>query len=188
MTSFIRSVLFGSPGTYNVFGLTCNFAESLPSPSPINRAAFAASQTYLQQMVHETGHVLADKILVNNSPYTINIASNGHSSYDCEKDIPTSLARETAIVVAGPVASLLLSSGKLIAVAALKNTIPKPISLFIAASSLIMMANDLYLEASNHSCTREVGTSGIAHSLFKTAAIVSACAPGIVALKSLFYN
>ncbi len=125
--SFVSSVLLGSEGKYNFYGIDIHFAYQEFDINPFANNTFSkitycllqnsviktASLGYLHVFIHEMGHALAAKLSGANSPY---ISIN---TRNCQ-GLATSRCGQTLLIsLAGPIAGMLWEASKLTASIAL---------------------------------------------------------------------
>lgn len=201
---FCVSLFLGVNGSYNFCGTTVCFEElsdyySFYSAGKncftksvgycidtvlSSRTFQILSMGYLQVFVHEMGHVLAAKILLNSKPsVSINTGKNGggktHSMPHC-----------TAIDLAGPLASVVFACAKIFAAVALSSYITFPVALTIVIGSAIWIAGE-FIYAATSVMSRDSGDFGCIaergnkHLVASTAVLVGTCALGILAVVSI---
>jgi hypothetical protein len=160
--SFARSALFGEPGQYKQFGIDTSYSSSQQCPvtdldgaGPISDLATTVlksrrfrvfTQGYLQVNVHELGHALAYKFFTGSNPRIIIDTSTctGTTEPYAETDkLPP--WKQTVTDLAGPLASVALSSCKIVAFVALRNYITWPFALALGASNALWIAGEFLL-------------------------------------------
>lgn len=203
--SFLKSVLLGDEGSYNIFGIQAKFKNELPShylpvslegAGLISKMAFKClnsnvfrwiTQGYTHVFTHEMSHALACKLLTNQNS-TVHVIKS-----ICEGGIlyPTELAyasdwKKTIVDVAGPLGDIAFSSCKLVAATALKNYLSWPIALALGSGSVIWISGELlyaYISASNRDAGDfgKIAHRGNTHLALASTALVSQAALGIFA-------
>lgn len=169
--SFLKSVIFGAEGSYNILGFDVSFKKN---DSP--RYSFAAStcssgilsiftksigyladsclnskvfhvitQGYAHTFVHEMGHALAFKALTNLKP-KVSIYTDfcgGNNNPGSLKSLSPKIL--SSIYVAGPMANMAFSSCKLVGAIALRAYLPMPVVATIGVGAVIWMIGELFL-------------------------------------------
>lgn len=203
--SFFKSILFGSEGSYNIFGTKVKFQNELPShltpPSLdgagvistlafkcINSNAFRwITQGYTHVFVHEMSHAAAHKVLTGQ-----NSEVDFFTSLCVGKTLPSPAAayasdwKKTAIDIAGPMGNIAFSTCKLVAATALKSYLSWPVALALGSGAVIWMSGELlyaYISASNrdHGDFGNIARRGNTHLALASTALISQCALGILA-------
>jgi hypothetical protein len=197
--SFIKSILFGCEGSYNIFGTSvkyksdnynyslkgAGFISQLASECINNNAFRLLTQSYVQVLVHEMSHVLAGKIFTGKNSNIV-LYTNTCSAI-------TSLPREfneladwkkSVIDIAGPMGSIAFSSCKLMAATALKPHLSWPASLVIGSGAIMWISGELlYASVSaskkDHGDFGCIAQKGNTHLALSTTAILSEVALGI---------
>lgn len=203
--SFLKSVLFGSDGSYNIFGTKVKFQNELPShltpPSldgagVISKLAFNCinsnafrwiTQGYTHVSVHEVSHAIVCKALTGQNS-EVNFFTSlciGKNNY------PPALSyasdwKQTMVDISGPMGDIAFSTCKLVAATALKSYLSWPVSLALGSGAVIWMSGELlyaYVSASN----RDYGDFGCiarrgnTHLALASTALISQVALGIFA-------
>lgn len=201
--SFIKSILFGCEGTYNIFGIKVNFEKEDPSDGPslegagfiskasnkcINSNAFRLiTQGYSHVFIHEMTHALTFKLLSNQN----GLVTIFKDSCTGKTEFPFPLEnlgnwRKTIVTIAGPMGNIAYSTCKLVAAMALKSYLSWPIALALGSGGVIWIAGEL-LYAYTSALNKDIGDFGnIArhsdtHLTLASTALVSQCALGIFA-------
>ncbi len=203
--SFLRSVFFGSEGSYNIFGTQVKFENRLPLDYPfislhgaglISKMAFKClnsnafrwvTQGYAHVFIHEMSHALAWKILTSQNS-TIHISTslcNGGTTHS-NSSIKVADWKHTILGVAGPMGDIAFSSCKLVAATALKNYLPLPVTLALGSGGVIWISGELfyaYISASKKDAGDfgQIARRGNTHLAFASAAIICQIALGIFA-------
>jgi hypothetical protein len=169
--SFLKSVLFGSEGSYNIFGTKVKFQNELPSyltpPSldgagVISKLAFKCvnshafrwiTQSYTHVFVHEMSHAIACKALISQNSEVVFFTSLcvGRNRFPPAAAF-ASVWKKTAIFIAGPMGDIAFSTCKLVTATALKSYLSWPVALAIGSGAVIWMSGELlyaYVSASN---------------------------------------
>lgn len=203
--SFENSILFGSEGSYNIFGHHVIFKRDPPKNMHfvtldgagiisdiakicINSGAFRlATLGYAHLFVHEMGHAMAAKHFTNeDSDIAIYTGSGTASTF-----LPIGLNnisawKNSTVEAAGPVADVAFSSCVLAGAAAMKDYLPYPVALTLGAGAVFWISGEL-LYAFVSASKRDKGDFGqIAarnkkHLAVATAALVSQCTLGVFA-------
>ena len=203
--SFLKSVLFGADGSYNIFGTKVKFQNELPShltpPSldgagVISKLAFKCinsnafrwiTQGYTHVFVHEMSHAIAYKVLIGQ-----NSEVDFFTSLCVGKNAPPPAAayasdwEKTIIEVAGSMGDIAFCTCKLVAATALKSYLSWPIALALGSGAVIWMSGEL-LYAYTSALNRDAGDFGCiarrgnTHLALASTALVSQVALGIFA-------
>lgn len=118
--SIIKSLIFGSNGTYNVFGIPVEFIDlsnkNAGKEDKISKyAKHVIFQPHIHSFVHEMGHVLAHRVLLNkNPPPRVRIYNEGGTTSYSNKP-PISSMHKSLITAAGPVVGMTFASCRLLA-------------------------------------------------------------------------
>lgn len=164
--SFLKSVFFGSEGSYRIFGIDVSFEKkpsfysSDSSSEPldtlsifkkatrnlfincINSKAFnCAMHSWVHVFAHEMGHALTGKWLLSSSA-KIRIFTNhvgGMNTYAYRRMHQAPLEIQSTITTAGPLVGMAFSSCELVAAVALKNYISWPVALFMGTGASYAM-------------------------------------------------
>jgi hypothetical protein len=164
---FLKSIIFGSEGSYKFFDInvvfekTDNsqylFAQALNNPlaKPIghladcflkSKAFRIATQGYLHTFIHEMGHALARKLLGKHSPsISINTKNGGGFCTTATDEGILSNKENFIISFSGPATDMAFSTCKLLATIALRPYIPKIAVVAMVSSSAIWMIGELFL-------------------------------------------
>ncbi|HSX37302.1 MAG TPA: hypothetical protein VLE95_00550 [Chlamydiales bacterium] len=202
---FLKSVLFGDEGSYNIFGIRAEFENELPGPPPaslegagliskmtykcLNSNAFRwITQGYAHVFIHEMSHALTYKLLTNQHS-TVHISKStcaGRTIYPTEFTRCASDWEKTIVHVAGSLGNIAFSSCKLVAATALKNYISWPIALALGSSGVIWISGELLyacVSASkrNRGDFGRIARLGNTHLALAGTALVSQVALGIFA-------
>ena len=203
--SFLKSVLFGCQGSYNIFGTKVRFQNELPSHlSPpsldgagaisqlaskcLNSNAFRwITQSYTHVFVHEMSHAIACKVLTGQNSEVDFFTS------PClgKTALPPAVTyasdwKQTVICIAGPMEDVAFSTCKLVAATALKSYLSWPVALALGSGAVIWMSGELlyaYVSASNkdHGDFGMIARRGNTHLALASTALVSQCALGVFA-------
>lgn len=203
--SFLKSVLFGYEGSYNILGAPVKFENELPPhlkpPSldgagVISQLAFKCinsnafrwiTQGYTHVFVHEMSHAIACKVLtgLNSKVNFFTSLCVGMNQY------PPAIRnasdwKQTVISIAGPMGDVAFSTCKLIAATALKSYLSWPVALALGSGAVIWMSGELlyaYISASNgdHGDFGRIARHGNIHLALASTALVSQCALGVFA-------
>lgn len=201
--SFLKSVLFGDEGTYNIFGAQVNFENELPSYSLsvslegaglisklaskcINSNAFRwITQGYAHVFIHEMSHALAYKLLTHQNAKVLVIKNlcQGRTSYP--STVNTDWKR-TILDVSGPMGNIAFSTCKLVAATALKSYLSWPVALALGGGAVIWISGELLfacVSASNKSPADFgfIARRGNTHLALASTALFSQVALGIFA-------
>lgn len=207
--SFLKSVLFGCEGSYNIFGIQAKFENELPSRySPVslegagliskmaskclNSKVFRwITQGYTHVFTHEMSHALACKLLTNKNStvHVIKSICEGITIHPTEL-VCASDWKNTIVDVAGPLGDIVFSSCKLVAATALKNYLSWPIALAMGSGGVIWISGELlyaYISASNRDSGDfgKIALRGNTHLALASTALVSQVALGILAAVKL---
>lgn len=199
--SFLKSVFFGSEGSYNIFGIQANFKKEVPSWYPsinlegagfISKTAIKCinsnmfrwiTQGYAHVFTHEMSHALTFK-LFSGQDTTIEVFK---SSCTGRTRLPLATLpdwKNTIVIVAGPMGDIAFSTCKLVAATALKSYLSWPVALALGSGAVIWMSGEL-LYAYTSALNRDDGDFGCIASYGNTylalasTALVSQCALGI---------
>lgn len=203
--SFLKSVLFGDEGAYNIFGIQVKFENEVPShyslvslegAGLISKMALKClssdafrwiTQGYAHVFTHEMGHALACKLLTNQNS-TVHVIK---STCEGGTTFPSGLVnmadwKKTIVDVSGPFGNIAFSSCKLLAATSLKNYLSWPIALTLGSGGVIWISGELlyaYVSASNRNAGDfgKIAGRGDTHLALASAALVSQAALGIFA-------
>lgn len=159
--SFIKSVMFGSEGSYSFFGIQTTFEKSTPADFSndfrgaslisyaanvcINSQVFRyTTQGYLHVFVHEMGHALSYKLLTGKNSI-IRIFQKTCTG-TTQHSIPLYRFpkwKVTIIGVTGPIGNIAFSTCKLLAAIAFKNFLTLPIAVTLGVGSVIWISGEL---------------------------------------------
>lgn len=201
---FLKSVLFGFEGSYNIFGIQAKFENKIPSHSSsasskkanlipkivskcLNSNVFCCvTQTYAHVFIHEMSHALAYKLFTyQNSTIKIKIPLRG-STVPPREALNLAGWKRTIIHAAGPIGGVAFSSCKLVAATALKKYISWPIALVLGTGGVIGISGEL-LSAYSSVSNKEAGDFGYiarcsnTHLALASIVLISECALGIFA-------
>ena len=201
--SFLRSVLFGDAGSYNILGVQAQFEEKEPwyfSPASLEGAGFITkaaiscinsnafrwiTQGYAHVFVHEMGHALPHQLFTHEDTM-IKVFKSSCTGMGSPIDNSIPDWQKTIIFVAGPMADVAFCSLKLVAATALKNYLSWPIALALGSGSVVWMSGEL-LYAYTSVLNKDQGDFGYiarygdTHLALAGAALISECALGIFA-------
>jgi hypothetical protein len=204
--SFLKSVLFGYQGSYNVFGIQVKFENELPPDfirpnSNLNGAGVISqlaykffksnafhwiTQLHTHVFVHEMGHALSIKALTGqNSEVKIFYKRGGVTQPPAALRYASDW-KQTVVEAAGPMADIAFSTCKLVAATALKRYLSWPVALVLGSGAVMWMFGELlyaYVSASkkddgDFGC---IARRGNTHLALASTALVSQCALGIFA-------
>lgn len=203
--SFLKSVLFGSKGSYNIFGTKVKFQNELPSyltlPSLngagiisklafncINSNAFRwITQGYTHVFVHEMSHAIACKVLTGQNS-KVDFFTSLCIGKNASPPAVTYASdwKKTVINVAGPMGDIAFSTCKLVAATALKSYLSWPVALALGSGAVVWMSGELlyaYVSAANkdHGDFGKIASRGNTHLALASTALVSQVALGIFA-------
>ncbi len=208
--SFLKSLLLGSSGSYNICGTIVNFEEQENRCLDVNKALSGAglistlaikcinstafrliSQGYLHIFVHEMGHAISCKLLTKKDS-TIKIFTNSCTGVNITPESFKNLSdwEQSVSDAAGPLANIAFSSLKLVAAAALKDYLTVPLSLVLGSGGVIWISGELLYAYICSSKENEGDFGRIAqrsgfHLSIASVAIVAQCALGLfTAIKS----
>jgi hypothetical protein len=209
--SFLKSILLGYEGSYNILGIPVTF-ESQNPPSNSNQEGISAqfikkclsnnvfrwvTQAYTHTFVHEMAHALMSKSFprrnfFSQEPNTQVIPKVKVFITTCEGKTEESLTgligwKKVLVCAAGPMVNIAFSSCKLVAAQILKSSyLTWPIAVALEGSAIIEISSELYY--AYDSATKENdGDFGIIAregSLFlglASTALITECALGILA-------
>jgi hypothetical protein len=204
--SLINSLLFADKGSYNILGTKINFNEDpqaksltgLENAGLISKLAIMcinsnlfrlASQGYTHVLVHEMGHALTYKLLVdkNHTP-SITIFKDtcqGVTKFPRDDKTKISPLQQTMISVAGSMTNIAFSILKIIIANSLVSFISVPIALIIRVSSIIWISGELLYSFSSSISKNGFGdfnsikNQGSLHLLAASVALIIECALGI---------
>lgn len=203
--SFLKSVLFGSEGSYNVFGTIVKFQNELPSyltppnldgAGVVSQLAFKCinsnafrwiTQGYTHVFVHEMSHALACKVLIGQ-----NSEVDFFTSLCIGKNrLPPAVAcasgwKQTVIYTSGPMGDIAFSTCKLVAATALKSYLSWPVALALGSGAVVWMSGELlyaYVSAAkkDNGDFGNIARRGNTHLALASTALISQCALGIFA-------
>jgi hypothetical protein len=195
---FLKSIFFGYEGTHDFFGVEVTFEDQNShyrfGDDYISRLAKICSNShvfrilslaYVHVLVHEMGHILANKIFVgsNDNP-KITILTKESSGYCTGEINPTSRWQRTIVLAAGPMSDIAFSTCKLVASVALKHYLSWPVSLILGCGAIIWIIGELFyafisaLKRDNGDFGR-IADHGPLHLVLASAAIVSEVALAI---------
>lgn len=204
--SFLKSVLFGSEGSYNIFGIQANFKKEAPPGYPssilegagflskmavrcINSNVFRwISQGYAHVFVHEMSHALTLKLFSGQDSQVYVFKSSCTGRGDGSLEILPDW-KKTIVYVAGPMGDIAFSTCKLVAAMALKSYLSCPVALAIESGAVIWISGELlyaYTSALNKDAGDfcRIARQGNTHLALASTALASQCALGIfVAIK-----
>lgn len=202
--SFLKSVLFGCEGSYNIFGTKVKFENELPShltpPSldgagVISQLAFKfvksnafhwITQSHLHLFAHEMSHALACTVFTRQTAeVTIFYKRAGYTRHPPEVNYASDW-KKTAIEIAGPMGDVTLSICKLVAAIALKSYLSWPVALALGSGAVIWMFGELfyaYVSASKMDSGDfgHIASRGNTHLALASTALISQCALGVFA-------
>lgn len=204
--SLLKSVLFGSEGSYNIFGLQATFKNEFPpgficpnanfhGAGIISQLAYKClnsnvfhwiTQFHTHVLVHEIGHALAIKIFTGyNSKVIIYYQRGGMTEYPIETRYLSDW-KQTVIDVSGPMGDIAFSTCKMVAAAALKSYLSWPVALVLGSGGLIYISGEL-LYAFVSASKKDDGDFGViakrnnTHLALASIVLISQCALGILA-------
>jgi hypothetical protein len=203
--SFLKSVFFGSEGSYNIFGTKVKFQDELPlnltppsldGASVISKLAFNCinsnafrwiTQGYTHVFVHEMSHAIACKALTGQKS-EVNFFTSlciGMNEYPLTITYVSDW-KKTVIYAAGPMGDIAFSTCKLVAATALKSYLSWPVALTLGSGAVVWMSGELlyaYVSAANkdHGDFGKIASRGNIHLALASTALVSQCALGIFA-------
>ncbi len=209
--SFLKSVLFGSEGSYNILGTSVIFEKSnapvyafiLPEASGVfsvftksiaymatrclNSYAFRIlTQGYAHTFVHEMGHALATRILTDKKPIVrifTDLCMGSNSIPDLNGVSPKACS---IIYISGPMANMTFCGCKLVAAAALQSYISTPVAVGLGTGAVIWMSGELFLAYVSAS-RRDYGDfgslaqQGSRQLTLASTALIGQCALGLLA-------
>lgn len=179
--SFVKSILFGSPGDYDVFGSFVQFKDfsknrlsffQTPSLEGAGYLSYIANKLlnsnvfrfitlgYCHVFLHEFGHAFTGKLLTGSKSEIIvktDTCAAFFLLYNEQDNNQAAEWKKTAIDVAGPMFDVTFTTIQIVVANALKGYISKPVALVIGCSSACWIAGELlyaYL-----SINREVSSS-----------------------------
>jgi hypothetical protein len=207
--SFLKSVIWGSSGSYNILGIPVNFGPDLPprylfepahppyrlqGAGPLSRLADQCPKNklfcwgtngYFHAVVHEMSHALTFKWFTGVSP-AVNVSTNDCQGETCYSDMSTLTSwKQTLINVSGPMGDIAFSATKLIAASALKSYLTWPVALAVGSGEVIWISGELlyaYVSGSRKDrgdFGRIAESGGNMHLVLSSAALVGACFSGI---------
>ncbi len=203
--SFLKSVLFGGEGTYNIFGTQVRFEKEAPSyysfsnlqgagllskaaTQCINSNVFRwLTQGYTHIFIHEMSHALTFKLLTNQDA-TVRVFKSSCTGETYYRISLNNFAdwKKNIISIAGPMGDIAFSTCKLVAATALKSYLSWPIALALGSGAVIWISGEL-LYAYTSGLNKDAGDFGsiarsgnISLALFSTL-LVSQVALGIFA-------
>lgn len=205
--SFLKSLLFGSEGSYNICGIQAKFEKEVHSLNPfpnlegagfISKMAITCinsnmfrwiTQGYAHVFVHEMSHALTFKLL-SGQDTTIKIYKSSCNGESFHRLATHPDWKKTIVDVAGPIGDIAFSTCKLVAATALKSYLSWPVALTLGSGAVIWMSGEL-LYAYTSALNRDTGDFGCIASYGKTylalasTALVSQYALGIFAAINL---
>ncbi len=171
--SFLKSLVFGSEGSYKIFGIPVSFEKKDPSIeiADIEGAGFISklannclnsipfrliTQGYAHVCIHEMSHAIAIKLLTNESPY-VHICTDTCTGYtrsdeddifepELWKDndnIEAEPWKDNIIHAAGSIGNVAFSSCELIAATAFKNYLSWPVALALGGGGALWLSGEL---------------------------------------------
>lgn len=199
--AIVKSVLFGSNGSYNILGMPITFKPGstgkISNEIFISRIArrILSTQTgavimlqYAHMFVHELGHALACRLLTGVIP-KVNIYRpfGGSCNYPDRYYSHSSPWQKSVVNLAGPMAGVAFSTCQLVAGAALRYYITWPVAAVLIAGGVFGMTGELmsaYVSATSRKCAdfgdiRDDG--GNTHLALASLALVAQCALGVFA-------
>lgn len=210
--SFIKSILFGSPGLYKVGGICIQYRDKENSwwchPPSLNGAGYISSlankclnsnalrwatQGYCHVLVHEMGHALACKLLTGrNSIITIKTdtcTAQVHHMPALDDD-DTAHWKLSVIDVSGPMADMAFSTLKIVVANALKSTVSQPVALLVAGGAMAWMSGELFYAyisttQKNGGDFCRIANRGTPHLIAATTLLISQAALGVFAMTKL---
>lgn len=203
--AFLKSVFFGSEGTYHILGIEVRFEKELPAHYPdlnLDGAGFISkiasrcitskpfcwiSHAYSHVFAHEMSHALAVKAVVNQtSQVHVNTElSIGGTTYPRELREAASW-KKALVSVSGPMGNVAYCTCKLVAATALKDYLTWPVSVVLGGGAVMWMSGELlYAYTSATYGTRgdfgQIASLGNTHLALASAALVGECALGVFA-------
>ncbi len=203
--SFLKSLLFGSAGSYTIFGTKMKFENELPShltPPSLDRLGIISqlafrcihsdafrwiTQGYTHVFVHEMSHALACKVLTGQNSEVNVFTSLCVGNYQPPSAVGyASDWKRTLIETAGPMGDIAFATCKLVAATALKSYLSWPVALALGSGAVIWISGELlyaYVSASNsdHGDFGSIARRGNTHLALASTALASQVALGIFA-------
>lgn len=207
--SFLKSVIFGAEGSYNILGVDVTFEKS-NSPSYsfasstggsgvlsiftkslgyladncLNSNVFrVVTQGYAHTFVHEMGHALACRVLTDVKP-KVRVFTDLCTGRTYVGD-PGSLI-DSIICASGPLANMAFSGCKLVGATALRGYLSMPVAITIGAGAIVWMTGELFL-ASISASDKDLGDFGriarygSTNLTLASTALIGQCALGVLA-------
>lgn len=158
--SFIKSILFGSPGSYNICGTSVEYKEDpLCQPPRVEGAGFVSflankclnsnafrwlTQGYCHVFIHEMGHAMACKLLTGrDSRITIKTDTCGALTYYPRELSNSAKWKQSVIDLSGPMSDIAFSTIKIVAANALKSYVSQPVALLLAGGAVLWISGEL---------------------------------------------
>jgi hypothetical protein len=203
--SFLKSILFGSKGSYNMAGIPISFENRYPCSMNIDTLQGAGliskvasqllknpyfhklSQGYTHVFVHEMSHALSYRLLHDGNPsiFVFTDRCEGLTRFDSR----ASKWKTNVVNAAGPMGDIAFGFLKLIVAEALKNYLPWPATLFLKCSAIIWISGELlyiYTSIMNQDGDfGEIAKCDKKDLAFAVAALAGECALGIFATTKL---
>lgn len=196
--SIVSSLLWGSEGSYQVLNVPVSFEEIDRSLIVTNSNLFVNSVgqclnsqvfrfmtlSYTQIFVHEMGHAITSKILVDNEP-EVTVATNlfgGGTSYK----VSGNSWRFSATNLAEPLASMIFSCCKLAAAVLVNKYVSRPAAYLLGTGAVIWMFGEFVyaftsVARNDGGDFAHIANDGMSHLVVSMAILISTCALGIFA-------
>lgn len=144
--NFLKSCLFGCRGSFSIGNHQVDFDDfSCSYTFWLNyRITHILTMSYLHSLIHELGHLFAFQVVSGGSPCTVNIQTNSIGGYTRFGKTSKKLSplECSMVYLAGPLANVIFSSGKIIAAAALNSYSP-PLAVVIGAQGTFWILKEL---------------------------------------------
>lgn len=198
--SIIKSLFTGSEGSYKVLGIPVDFHKELPPNTLLlssenlalnyalkclkSRVFCLATTAYVHLLVHEMGHALIGKFLLNQNT-RVGIYTKDCVSATISSSSSAPSWKKTIRYAAGPIANLIFSSGKLVSAALLRSYLPFPLSPILASGTLYWMVCEMCHAAVSAKEKKgdfgKIALNGTVHLGLASTALITQCALGIFA-------
>jgi hypothetical protein len=196
---FIKSLFMGSPGAYDVGGVKVNFEESpradgdkpklLKNRFLDSRLFRLVSGDALHTFVHEMGHAIAYKLIIPGCTPVVTINETGGATQAKNR----TGWRNTVINLAGPLANMVFSGGKLAVAAAIRQGyLGTPLAIVLGGGALCHMALELgYACASARDGDGDFGdiaNEGPKHLALASTALIGQTALNLLAANFIYFR
>ncbi len=207
--SFLKSVFFGSQGSYNLLGIPVNFEHSHYSPYNLDNESFISrqalkclnsnvfrlvTQSYAHVFTHEMSHALMLKFFYGRPPgfyrEGICIYTDICMGQTGMPRIENHNWKTTLILMAGPMGNIAFATAKLVAAKVFKNYLTWPIASIFGSGAVIWTLGEIfyaYLSATrkDNGDFGHIASHGKMPLALASTAVVAQCILGIYAAATI---